>query len=196
MDTFVLILAIGMIVLLALILIIYRFTRKEIQEIEHRQEDTITVNRFETGRHPVRRNLTVDAKAQRHQGASRKITVEAGALPDLTNVTPGKDKGIDAIVQVVMNPIVRYADSREEVIEFEPPLEIVIDYTAEDAKATTLNAEGIPQLSITQAYQTPEGWKWERLKTRVSPTSPGGPGTLHTQLHTLRPKDPLMITRP
>ncbi len=195
MNNFVLILAIGMIILLALILILYRFTRKEIKEIEHRQEDS-TVLYFETGRDPVRRNTTIDAQAQHHQGTSRKITVEAGALPDLTNVTPSADKGIDAIVQVVMNPIVRYADSRDEVTEFEPPLDITIDYTAEDAKTTKLNAAGTPQLSITQAYQTPEGWKWERLKTRVSPASPDGPGTLRAQIHTLRPKDPLMITRP
>ncbi|HZQ09366.1 MAG TPA: hypothetical protein VFD70_22500 [Anaerolineae bacterium] len=196
MDTFVLILALGLIAALVLIIIIYRYTRKEVHQIENRLEAGSTQHRFEPGRAYVERQVEINAPPQHHQGARRKIAIEAAPLPDLRGVAPEKEKGIEEIITVIINPIVRFEDSRAEVYQFEPPLDVTVQYTEADVKATTLDEQGIPKLSLIVAYQASDGWKWERLKTRVNPSLPGGAGTLHAKLHTLRPKDPIAMGRP
>ncbi len=196
MNTFILILALGLIAALSLLVIIYRYTRREVHQIENRLEGGSTQHRFEPGRAYVERLVQINAQPQHHQGVRRKIAIEAAPLPDLRGIVPEKAKGIEEIITVIINPIVRFEESHAEVHEFEPPLDLTVQYTEADVKATTLDEHGIPRLSLIVVYQASEGWKWERLKTRVNPSTPGGAGTLHAKLHTLRPQDPVAMGRP
>jgi hypothetical protein len=93
-----------------------------------------------------------------------------------------------------MSPVVRYIDTGQEVSQFEPPLDVSVQFTEADAKATTLDSNGVPKLSLGVAYPADGGWKWEKLKTHV--TKEGSGGTLHAKLHTLHSKEALFISKP
>jgi len=195
MDNFVLILALGLIAVAAIVILVARGARKEVNKIEHEHENQ-PPRTYQPGHSHVYRETTLDAPPQHHQGTSRKVTIDMLAMPDMTGVTPAAGKGIDGIIAWVMNPVVKWHDTGEEVHNFEPPLSLTVGYTAEDVQATTLDDKGIPRLALILAYQSDDGWKWERMHTRVEPSSPGGPGTLSCKIHTLHPKDPVAIGRP
>lgn len=195
MDTFVLFLLLGLIAIVALVIFLARGSRQEINKIEREREQD-TSHTFQPGRANVSREVTLDVRPQHHKGTLRRIAAEMTPLPDMTGVTPTAGKGIAEIIVWVMNPVVMWEDNHDEVYEFEPPLALTVAYSAEDAKATTADDKGIPQLALVLAYKAEDGWKWERLPTRVEPSSPGGAGKLSAKLHTLHPKDPVAIGRP
>jgi hypothetical protein len=151
---------------------------------------------FAPGREHVTRNVALDGQPQNHKGKKRKIQVRAAPLPvAVAPAAPPREKGIHALITIVLNPVVTVGDAEEEIEIFDPPLEVHVDYTESDVKATTLNPKGVPQLSLTLGYPTEQGWKWERLETEVTPSSKTT-GTLHAKIHALRPKDPVWISRP
>ncbi len=192
MDTFVLIVAMGIIAVIALVVLVVRNTKKEVKHVEQ-ERAVVTPHTFETGRAHVGREITINPQDQHHKGEHRKIKVEAASLEDLSKENPNGANGIESIVAVVMTPNVRYADSGESVTQFEPPLDVKVRYTDADA-AGAASANGLPQLSLGVAYPTDGGWKWERLKTHV--TKEGTSGTLHTKLHSLHPNETIIICKP
>ncbi|RIK24605.1 MAG: hypothetical protein DCC52_12225 [Chloroflexi bacterium] len=143
-----------------------------------------------------RRKVTITAPAQMLRGARRKLVVEAQPLPSLGELKIPANKGIEKLLVLVIDDRVRDAETRDEVYEFEKPLTYVIEYTKEDIAATTLNADGTPRLSIVTGYQTQDGWKFERLPTKVTPNPKTGGGTLTAQVKTLQPLDPKWISIP
>jgi hypothetical protein len=153
------------------------------------------MHHFEPGGAAVGRQVTIDTQTQKRRGASHKLKVEAAPLPNLSRVKPKGAKGIEGVISVVLNPIVRSIEDDQEWNEFDPPLDISVQYTEADAKATTLDAKGNPKLSLALVYQSENGWKWERLKTEVIPSRQGG-GTLRAKIRTLRPQDPIVMCRP
>lgn len=150
---------------------------------------------FAPGQAHVTRRVQVTMQDQGHQGKKRPMQVEAIPLPDTSGVEPRPDKGIEQVVAIVMHPTIRFADSGENIEQFDPPVEMEVEYTAADVKATTTDARGVPRLSLSLGYQAPDGWKWEKLDTHITPRGPNG-GTLHAKIHTLKPLDPLFVTRP
>jgi len=195
MDTFVLILALGLIAILAIVILVYRNARKEVKKIEHESEEPKT-HTFQAGHNHVSRQVSFVADVQHHQGAKRKVMIEAAPMPDMSTAVPSPEKGIDQVLALVMNPVVRLADTKEEMWKFEPPLQVKVTYTEADVNATTPDEQGKPKLSLVLVYQEDAAWKWERLKTHVEPDASKKQGTLSAKIHTLRPKDPLVIGRP
>jgi hypothetical protein len=145
---------------------------------------------------PSRRKVTVTAPVQKIGGAKRRLRVEAGDLPTLAEIQVPKGKGIDALLVLVINDRVLFADSDQEIYEFDPPLSYAIEYTKEDAAAAPQDANGIPKLSIVTGYQAEDGWKFERLDTQVEPNPATGGGMLTAKQSNMHPKDPKWIGIP
>lgn len=143
-----------------------------------------------------RRKVTIVAPAQTINGSRRKLVVEANPLPDLTGLEIPEGKGIDKLVVLVIDDRVRTRDTREEVYIFERPLTYTVEYTKEDAAATTTKPDGTPRLSIVTGYQAADGWKFERLDTTVTLDPNTGGGTLTAKIKNLQPKDPKWIGSP
>lgn len=139
------------------------------------------------------RRTEIRVPAQSINGARRKLTVVAAPLPAMPNDAPPAEKGIEALVAMVINPVVRDAETNQELYEFDPPLEIAVRFKPED---TTETGDEPPRLSLITAYLAGQGWKFERLPTAVTSDGPGKGGTLRAQLRTLQPQDPLVIGRP
>lgn len=142
------------------------------------------------------RKVTVNAPDQTINGTRRKLIVEANTLPKLADLKVPAGKGIEKLLVLVIDDRIRTKDTREEVYEFDSPVTYTVEYTKEDAAATTKNAEGTPRLSIVAGYQTADGWKFERLKTTVTPNPRNGGGTLTAKIKNLKPKDPKWIGIP
>jgi hypothetical protein len=142
------------------------------------------------------RKVTVNAPAQTINGTLRKLTVEANTLPKLPDLQVPAGKGIEKLLVLVIDDRIRTKDTREEVYQFDSPVTYTIEYTKEDAAATTKNADGTPRLSIVAGYQAADGWKFERLKTTVTPNPRTGGGTLTAKIKNLQPKDPKWIGIP
>lgn len=153
------------------------------------------MHRFAQGQPHVVRNVSLEGQDQRYKRTTKKLDIQAAPLPDLSDAKPRPDKGIEGLVTVVMHPLVRFQDADEIIEIFDPPLELDVEYTQADVQATTLDDKGAPRLSLCLGYPTEQGWKWERLKTRVTPSSDSA-GTLHAQVRTLHPQDPVWIGRP
>ncbi len=143
-----------------------------------------------------RRKVTVKAPAQTINGARKRLVVEANPLPDLPNLQIPEGKGIEKLVVLVIDDRVRTRDTGEEVYEFDSPLMYTIEYTKEDAAATTTNDDGKPRLSIVTGYLAEEGWKFERLDTKVTPNPKTGGGTLEAKIKSLKPQDPKWVGVP
>lgn len=143
-----------------------------------------------------RRKVTVTAPAQTIGGKKHKLRVEAKELPTLAEIQVPKGKGIDALIVLVIDDRVLFADSDQEVYEFNPPLTYTIEYTKEDAAAAPKDGNGAPRLSIVTGYPADNGWKFERLDTQVEPNTATGGGTLTAKLSKLYPKDPKWIGQP
>jgi hypothetical protein len=189
----ILILLLGIVAVVALVVLALRFTKKEVKQIEHAHETT-SPHTFEAGKAQVERQVTINPRDQHHQGAHRKIKVESASPADLSNVKPNGANGIEQVLAVVMRPVVRYADSGQDISQFEPPLDITVRFTDADVKATTLDANGLPRLSLGAVYPADGDWKWQRLKTHVSKDGDGG--TLQAKLHSLHPDESLIICAP
>lgn len=142
-----------------------------------------------------RRKVTVMAPAQTVAGVKRKLRVEAKNLPTIDVQVP-QGKGIDALLVLVIDDRVMLADSDQELFEFNPPLTYSIEYTKEDAEGVSKNVDGTPKLSIVTGYRADDGWKFERLNTKVEPNSATGGGTLTAELANMHPKDPKWIGNP
>lgn len=195
MDTFVLIIALGIIALVAIGVLVYRNTKKEVKEIEHKQEQPKT-HEFAAGHNHMNRRVAITAAMQHHEGEKQKVTVDAAPMPDMSKVVPKAGKGIEQVLAVVMNPMIRVESTGRELIKFEPPLEVTVWYTEAEVNATTMDENGRPRLSLLLAWEDNADWKWERLKTHVEPDASGKQGTLSAKIHTLHPNDPLIIGRP
>lgn len=161
------------------------------------EEEMFTFDPKQDVAKPVsRRKVTIIAPTQTIGGVKRKLRVEAKDLPTLAGIQVPKGKGIDALLVLVMDDRVLFADSDQEVYEFDPPLTYVIEYTKEDAAAAPKDDKGTPRLSIVTGYPTEDGWKFERLDTLVEPNPANGGGTLTAKLSKMNPKDPKWIGQP
>lgn len=149
---------------------------------------------FDISSSRINRAITIDQP--KSMAATRQLKIQASPLPDISKLAPDASKGIEGIIAVVMNPSIRDANDNSELIEFDPPLDITVEYTAADVKATTLDAKGLPRLSLVLGYQAGKVWKYERLKTQVKPNPDGKGGTLRAKLRTLQPADPIFLMRP
>ncbi len=160
------------------------------------QEDTYDFKDDNNAAVPtVRRHARIVAPAQIVEGRQRRLVVSALPLADIGDDKPPAEKGIAAILLTLMNPSVQTMDTKTLLYNFDPPLKLTFDYTGDDAAATTLGADGKPQLSLITAYPSQSGWKFERLATTVEPNGFGG-GTLTAWLYTLHPADPIAMGRP
>ncbi len=144
----------------------------------------------------VRRKLRVIAAEQTVAGKRQKVRIELRALPDVTNLKPPPEKQIDALLSVVINPVVYASETGESLTTFNPPLTVTVHYKKQDAEMTTESKDGTPQLSLVSAYESDDGWRFEKLPTTVTPNSGGNGGTLTAQLSTLEPGDPLWVGKP
>ncbi len=142
------------------------------------------------------RKFAIVAARQWNKGKRQKVRVELKPLPTFDNLKPPPEKQIDALLAAVANPIVYADETGEQLSTFDPPLTITIHYKNQDAAKTKSSADGVPQLSIVSAYQSPDGWRFEKLPTIVTPNSNGEGGTLVAQLKTLEPTDPLFVGAP
>ncbi len=140
----------------------------------------------------VKRTLSINAPPQVTGRGARAVKVTADPLPREIPVKPPPGKGIDGIILVVIEPRVQL-DTGEDLYVFDPPLQLVIDFTAEDAAAAPHDPKtGRPMLSIVTQYQDPKGqWHWERLATTVTCDATCETGQLTAQLKNLHPNDPI-----
>lgn len=143
----------------------------------------------------VRRATHIVAPVQQINGSPRHLSISVTQLPNMTGVQPPPEKDIAAIFAVIINPRVVIAGTETEVYDFADSLTVTVNYTGEDAAAYPVGADGNPTLSLATAYQTDDGWKFEKLATTVTPDNSGG-GTLTAALSTLHPKDPLIGCHP
>lgn len=150
---------------------------------------------FQIKRGTVGRVINIDTRVQKIAGTPRQLAIQLAALPKLSDLKPNGAKGIEQVLAVVLNPVVRTQEENREVIEFDPQLTVTVQYTQADADATTQDAKGVPKLSLALVYESQGQQKWERLKTRVTPSSSGG-GTLEAKIKTLQPADPIVVCRP
>src|SRR5438105_4050447 len=117
--------------------------------------EDFSMQQFAPGRENVTRHVRLEGQPQNHKGKKRKIQVRAAPLPAaVAPAAPPREKGIHALITIVLNPVVTVGDADEEIELFDPPLEVHVDYTESDVKATTLNPQGVPQLSLTLGYPT------------------------------------------
>jgi hypothetical protein len=146
----------------------------------------------------VLRKVRVVAPVQTFGDTKQRVYVQANPFPpgvDQVNIPSGK--GIDALLTLVIEPVVRRLDNDAEVNDFSDELSLTIYYTAKEVAATELDSFGRPMLSIVSGYRDEsEVWRLERLDTRVTPDPNTGGGTLTAKLKTLHPKDPQWIGRP
>lgn len=143
-----------------------------------------------------RRTLRIIAPTQIVRGKKQKIRVELAPLPAIGVLKPPPEKGIDALLALVVNPMVLAQDTGDALTAFDPPLTITVQYKKEDAAETSTDEKGIPKLSIVCGYEAEDGWRFEKLPTTVTPDAKGNGGTLTAQLKTLAPKDPLWVGKP
>ncbi|MBI4674378.1 MAG: hypothetical protein HY741_22265 [Chloroflexi bacterium] len=144
----------------------------------------------------VRRKLRVVVPAQKGKGKPQKVRIDLKRLPALDSLKPPPEKHIDALLAVVINPVIFASESGEQLTTFDPPLTITIHYEEQDAALTTNSSDGVPQLSIVTVYESSDGWRFEKLQTTVSPNPNGNGGTLTAQVTTLEPDDPFCMGMP
>ncbi|HZQ09367.1 MAG TPA: hypothetical protein VFD70_22505 [Anaerolineae bacterium] len=183
-------------VLVLLVLITQRSQESNDDRPRDVQEDTYEFDDDNNSAVPtVRRRARIVAPAQIVEGSQRRLVVSALPLTDIGDNKPPAEKGITAILLTLMNPSVQTMDTKTALYNFDPPLKLSFDYNSDDAAATTMGADGKPQLSLITAYPSDSGWKFERLATTVEPNGAGG-GTLTAWLYTLHPADPVAMGRP
>lgn len=139
----------------------------------------------------IARRTRIVAPGQRVNNATQKIRVIAQPLPQINNLVIPAEKGIDSLDILLINPVVRLADSDQELNEFDPPLTVTVWLDKQDMTAGKLTADGAPAMSLITGYQAADGWKFERLSTERSFNPETGGGTLSAQIRTLTPKDPV-----
>lgn len=190
------------IVLLAVVLIVlfYFLSRRQSREADAPDApDTFDFEPDTESLTPtVLRRVHVEAPVQTLSGVKQRVYVEANPFPlgvDEVNIPGGK--GIDALLTLVWEPVVRRLDNRAEVNDFSDELSITIYYSPKEVAATELDALGRPRLSIVSGYRDANGvWRLERLATDVIPDPGTGGGRLNAKLKTLHPNDPQWIGRP
>lgn len=143
----------------------------------------------------ARRKVSVNVP-QTVNGVRRKLVVEANTLPTLPDLQVPAGKGIDKLLVLVIDDRIRTRDTKEDVYQFDSPVTYTIEYTKEDAAATTMNADGTPRLSIVAGWQVGDVWKFQRLQTTVTPNPKTGGGTLTARVKNLQPADPKWIGIP
>lgn len=187
MDTTTLLLIIVVIIVVVLV-VLYLLRRPSGPEVGGEPE----VSRFEFqpadkigGTPLVKRQVVILAPDQMVVGKTRKLVVEAMPLPPEPMQTPPKEKGIERLLTTVINPLVRYADTRETATNFDPPLTFTFSFSGEDQEAAG-KTDDRPRLSIVTFYQDGEVWRWEKLPTDVDVKSM----TCTAQVLTLTPRDP------
>ncbi len=188
----ILLLVIALFILLILAVVVARLRRESGQS---GQADTFEFDEDTDSVSPTtQRHTLIRAPVQTIGGVKHRLSVVANPLPmgGIPDVPP--DKGIEELVLTVINPAVRTADTGEELFDFNPPLEITVNYKEQDAgSAQTAQA---PRLSLVTLYPVEGGWRMERLPTQVQPDKVEGGGTLSAKIRTLRPSDPVAIGRP
>lgn len=143
----------------------------------------------------IRRKVRFVAPPQNMRGGKQRVTITPDKLPSTQGAEPPAAKNISLDVMVI-EPQVQLAETNEYVYDFDPPLELTIFYKKEDAAKTTLDDNGVPRLSIITGYHSPDGWKFERLSTTVTPDPQTEGGTLTAQVSTLHPQDPAWVGHP
>lgn len=139
----------------------------------------------------VRRRVSIVAPDQVVDGRSRKLVVEALPLPEDPKEPPPPGKGIDRFIGAVIHPRVRYADTLDELTDFNPPLTISVNYLRSDAGMSEDSAAA-PKLSLITYYRDGEVWRWQRLETIVDAAAM----TCTAKLETLTPADPVGMGNP
>ncbi len=135
----------------------------------------------------VKRRTTIVAPPQ----SGHRVQIDAEPLP-LNMPAPPQSKGIQQIVTLVIAPKVTDTVTRNTLYDFDPALDLTVEYTDDDAAAVPQNADGTPQLSIIISYETDGKWNWERLV----PTIDTHRRTLNVKLTTLHPNDPVSAGSP
>jgi len=144
---------------------------------------TVASKSFNSGQHPVRRNVKLEHSNPGHQ-------FEALPLPTDMPTAPPPGKGFTKVVTLLIEPKVTIGGN--EVTNFDTPLTVTVDFTAQDAAAVGRGGDGKPKLRIGSAYKQGNAWKWQILPTTVTCTNKEcTEGTLTAQLTTLHPGDPL-----
>jgi hypothetical protein len=140
----------------------------------------------------VTRQVTFNAQPQNVGGKKQAVEVTADSLPTESPPKPPAEKGLKALINTVIEPRVRAKETGETLYDFDPPLSIAIEFTAEDANAAPRDLSGKPQLSIYTYYKDSKGgWHWQKWDTTVICDKPCDRGTLKASIKTLHPNDPI-----
>ena len=139
------------------------------------------------------RRVTIVAPPQIVDGKRQAVVVTALPLPTKPPPNPPEGKGIQRLINMVINPHVQVVETGRTLYDFNPPLTFTIEFTAEDAKAATRDpVTGAPQLSIITHYQDEKkGWRWQKWETAVKWVKSSDTGTLKADVKTLHPNDPV-----
>ena len=191
---------IAVIALLALVVLFYYFwhSRQDGALTPINQDNAPQTFNFEADQGIAalsRRKLRIEAPGQIARGKRQPVRIERKPLPALEDLKPPPEKKIDALLVAVINPVVFAAQTGEPLVTFDPPLTVTIYYDKADAEKTKSD-NGLPRLSIVSAYESADGWKFEKLPTVVKANADGNGGTLVAQLWTLEPNDPLWVGMP
>jgi hypothetical protein len=189
------------IIAVVLVVIFYYLSRAQAPRAPERSADENAPQTFDFQagqelRAVVQRDTRILVPPQWVRDRRQKLRIELQSLPAIGQLKPPPEKKIDALLAAVINPTMYAEETGEPLTNFDPPLTLSISYTSEDAAETTIGKDGAPQLSIVTAYQSPEGWRFERLGTTVTPNRDGEGGTLTAEVTTLEPADPFTIGKP
>lgn len=193
---------IGVIVLFFLVALFFVFRQNnEEEKVNNGKPDSQNVVfEFEQDREgfvaTARRRIRFVMPPQKNLAARQRITIQLEPLPKLDQLEIPSGKGIEALQLLIANPVARMSETYQQVYDFDPPLSVTVYYTKEDTAETTFHPDGTPRLSIVSGYESQEGWRFERLDTRVQADKETGGGTLTAELRTLHPNDPLWTGRP
>lgn len=200
MDPILLLVIAALVVLILVVVLSRKAGKRTDPPLNDADTETFEFPADETGLTPITRRRTLVRVAPRTiGGVPRKLLVTAAPLSLPDDLTPPQSKNIAELVVAVINPSVRIAGTDQEVYEFDPPLELTVDYTSADAdkgKAAGASAAVAPELSLITVYNDGSDWRYERLATTVNHDAATNSGTLTAPLETLHPQDPVAIGRP
>lgn len=157
--------------------------------------------KFLSRTHPVVREVTITAPAQRVAGKTRRLQVTALPLPKSVPTLPRKGNKQPCLISNLIEPQVRAVETGEEVFRFDPPLILTVKFTNEDVAAArrcavklgllSASATKPPPISLYTWWRVGKKIKWQKLaQSKVIWDASGKSGTLVARIKTLRPKDP------
>ena len=141
----------------------------------------------------VKRRTVIRAPQQRTPLGLRGVQIETLPLPPDPTAPPPPDTGIRRFVTRAIHFQARDRLTGATLFDFDPPLEITVEFEPEDTQEVARHPDGTPRLALNTFWEAADGPRWEKLRTRVRSDPPSDRGQLVAELRTLHPNDPLEI---